>query len=125
MGVLLDIDNEQLTDLYGNDMELAAEVFDASLRQLLNELEHSATYVEQRNVLAIQSMLHKLKPTLGYVCQRALQEQAEQLEWLCQTAPAAEDIWIRFYQLEKELNDLPEWLINQMNRMRNQGGMYQ
>jgi HPt (histidine-containing phosphotransfer) domain-containing protein len=125
MGAVVAIDNQRLTELYGHDMDMAADVFDASLRLLMNELEFSAVHQERRDVDALRNMLHKLKPVLGYVCQPALQEEAERLEGLCRVRPDAAELWPGFLKLERDLTALPEWMINQMNSMRKQGGVSQ
>lgn len=61
------LDNERLTDLYGDDREYAADIFQTFLEDVLPDFQEISNLIHQQNWDALRKLAHKLKPTLGMV----------------------------------------------------------
>lgn len=85
-----DFDRQFLWDLYGDDMQAAAEIFLSSLHQAREELARLDTLQQAADVEGIRRLFHKIKPLFGYMGLLAVQDYVQAFEDRCQ-APATMD----------------------------------
>jgi len=74
------LDAQTLTDLYGNDLDYAREMFDTFLNDTLSEFESLRTLLDGGKLADLARLAHKLKPTLHMVGLPDLELLIEQLE---------------------------------------------
>jgi PAS domain S-box-containing protein len=110
----LSLDYERLLDLYGDDKEYAADMFQTFLTEVLPDFQAIDGFIKQQNWEQVGNIVHKLKPTLGMVGLTDLESQMQQIEKKAKenietdTLPV---IWNEFWQiLEKSIPLLKEEL---------------
>ncbi len=78
--VSLDLDQKSLDQLYGNDKEYAAEMFQTFLEDVLPDLQQLQILIENNDWETLSKEAHKLKPTLAMVGLNKLENELVQIE---------------------------------------------
>lgn len=118
MGEAIRFDSQLLRELYGEDLAMAADVFDSSLRYLVREMDAAEQCFRAKDLQGLRKVMHQLKPLFGYLCLPDLQQQAEKLERSCEQGTAVEEIFRQYGQLNSRVSELPAVLSSEINNMR-------
>lgn len=111
------LDQERLVELYGEDKEYAADMFQTFLNEVIPDFKQFDQLIEQEDWTALGAHAHKLKPTLGMVGLSKLEEQMHKIEKLAKTKRNIDtlqsqwkDFWLNLEQilpvLKEELQKL-------------------
>jgi HPt (histidine-containing phosphotransfer) domain-containing protein len=92
------LDRKRLVELYGNDMDYAADMFRTFLHDMLPIFDEFDELIQESRWAAVQQLAHKLMPTLGMVGLSDLESMMMHIE----AASTAEDpllvqkLWLQF-----------------------------
>ncbi|CCH55143.1 multi-sensor hybrid histidine kinase [Fibrisoma limi BUZ 3] len=86
------LDQQQLTNLYGDDMEYAADMFQTFLEQILPEFDAFEPLIREQQWAEVRQLAHKLKPTLRMVGLPKLEKVMARLEEMASGDPDVIDI---------------------------------
>ncbi len=110
------LDQERLIELYADDKEYAADMFQTFLNEVLPDFLQFDHLIEQQDWDGLGIHAHKLKPTLGMVGLSKLEEQMHEIEKLAKTNQNTESLPSKWQDLrlnlEKMLPVLKEELEN-------------
>ena len=81
------LDYDRLNELYGNDAEYAAMIFETFLETVVTEFDAFESLIQQERWSEVCQLAHKLKPGLGMVGLSDLEEVMRQLESMTKTDP--------------------------------------
>lgn len=79
------LDKKRLFELYGEDKEYAADMFQAFMNDVLPDFQQFEQLIEQQDWNGLGVHAHKLKPALGMVGLSKLEEQMNEIEKLSKT----------------------------------------
>ncbi|RIV24939.1 response regulator [Fibrisoma montanum] len=94
------LDQQQLIDLYGDDAEYAADMFQTFLEQILPEFDAFEPLIREQQWTAVRQLAHKLKPTLRMVGLPTLEKMMARLEEMASEHPdgvEVQTLWRSFY----------------------------
>ncbi|WP_435353402.1 PAS domain S-box protein [Emticicia sp. SJ17W-69] len=83
------LDYNRLTQLYGNDKEYAADMFQTFLSDVLPDFLVVNELLNKQDWAALGTSAHKLKPTLGMVGLTTLETQMHEIEKIAKETPDA------------------------------------
>jgi hypothetical protein len=92
-------DSAFLDEMYGGDIQTAAEIFESSLNHLLPVTEESVILYRNGDVEALRKFFHKIKPLYGYVGLLKVQARVQLFEDACSTAANMEELGAGFNEL--------------------------
>lgn len=76
----IQLDQERLSELYGNDWESATHMFDVFLTEIVPELTQLGELCKDRRWSDLARLAHKLKPTFGMIGLPELEAKMDQIE---------------------------------------------
>ncbi|MBD2752689.1 PAS domain S-box protein [Spirosoma validum] len=86
------LDYDRLSELYGDDTDYAASMFETFLETVLTEFDAFDILIQQQRWDDVRQLAHKLKPTLGMVGLSDLEAMMIQLEEMMQAEPDANTV---------------------------------
>jgi hypothetical protein len=98
------IDSEYIIDLYAGDYVMIQETFEDVLREYDEFVERIITTYHERDINALKSAIHKVKPLYGFVGLTAHQSACLEFENTCLTMNPAELASV-FSPLEKMMRE--------------------
>lgn len=87
-------DRQFLEDLYAGDTEAAAEVFQASLVQIVDEMKLADDRAVEGDITGVRKIYHKIKPLFGYMGLLSVQDFVQHFEDQCSDSVLMSDIQI-------------------------------
>ena len=98
-----EINEQSMQDLYGDDYHYIEEVFETVLKEYqLLYTNITAAYALQ-DTAALKAAVHKIKPIFGFTGLLLVQQQCQQFENICQSAPTFELVMNDFGSLKNSL----------------------
>jgi hypothetical protein len=94
-------DRQFLEELYAGDTESAAEVFQASLVQIVDELKLADQMFADGDIAGVRKIYHKIKPLFGYMGLLSVQDFVQQFEDLCRDSVLKSDIQVAFDNIKE------------------------
>jgi hypothetical protein len=87
-------DRQFLEDLYAGDTEAAAEVFQASLVQIVEEMKLAEDRAAEGDITSVRKIYHKIKPLFGYMGLLSVQDFVQHFEDQCSDSVLMSDLQI-------------------------------
>jgi len=98
-----EINEQSMQDLYGDDYHYIEEVFETVLKEYqLLYTNITAAYALQ-DTAALKAAVHKIKPIFGFTGLLLVQQQCQQFENICQSAPTFDSVMNDFGSLKNSL----------------------
>jgi hypothetical protein len=94
-------DRQFLEDLYAGDTEAAAEVFQASLVQIVDEMKLADEKAVEGDVIGVRKIYHKIKPLFGYMGLLSVQDFVQHFEDQCIDSVHMTDIQIAYENIKE------------------------
>jgi len=92
-------DTAFLDELYADDIQTAAEIFESSLNLIVPEMAAADELFYQADVESLRKLFHKIKPLFGYVGLLKLQALVQKFEDSCATAANTEELRNQYQEL--------------------------
>jgi hypothetical protein len=87
-------DRQFLEELYAGDTEAAAEVFHASLIQIVDEMKLADEKAIEGDIIGVRKIYHKIKPLFGYMGLLSVQDFVQHFEDQCSDSVLMSDLQI-------------------------------
>ncbi len=110
-------DQQFLTELYGDDMRSAEEVFQSSIIQIHQELEVAETLFKKGNITEVRKIFHRIKPLFGYVGLLPVQDYIQTFEDNCIHFREIEGLALAFENLKVIILDASTKISEEKNRL--------
>lgn len=94
-------DRQFLEDLYAGDTEAAAEVFQASLVQIVEEMKLADDRAAEGDITGVRKIYHKIKPLFGYMGLLSVQDFVQHFEDQCGDSVLMSDIQIAYDNIKE------------------------
>jgi hypothetical protein len=94
-------DRQFLEDLYAGDTEAAAEVFQASLVQIVEEMKLADDRALEGDITGVRKIYHKIKPLFGYMGLLSVQDFVQHFEDQCSDSVLISDIQIAYENIKE------------------------
>jgi hypothetical protein len=94
-------DRQFLEDLYAGDTEAAAEVFQASLVQIVEEMKLADDMAIDGDISGVRKIYHKIKPLFGYMGLLSVQDFVQHFEDQCGDSVLMSDIQIAYENIKE------------------------
>ncbi|MGL6268297.1 MAG: hypothetical protein ACRC2O_10220 [Chitinophagaceae bacterium] len=94
-------DRQFLEDLYAGDTEAAAEVFQASLVQIVEEMMLADERAAEGDIPGIRKIYHKIKPLFGYMGLLSVQDFVQHFEDQCSDSVLISDIQVAYDNIKE------------------------
>lgn len=101
----LELDQKSLDQLYGDDKEYAADMFQTFLEDVLPDFDNLQTFIDQNDWKTLRKEVHKLRPTLALVGLNELETELLQIEKLAKEDPNAEIITLLWDSFKSKLDN--------------------
>jgi HPt (histidine-containing phosphotransfer) domain-containing protein len=111
------IDREFLYNLYENDYSYMEEIFLTTISQLLADFPTLEITYNSGDIHALEKVVHKIKPSFGFVGMPLLQERCQQFENQCK-ASTIEDISKSFAALQETIKASVEIIEQEYERLK-------
>ena len=92
-------DTAFLDELYADDVQTAAEIFESSLNLIVPEMAAADELFYKADVESLRKLFHKIKPLFGYVGLLKLQALVQKFEDSCATAGNTEELRNQYKEL--------------------------
>ena len=99
----MEIDLSYLEDITGGDKEMMLEMLSLFLEDIPAQVELIKTAVEEKNMKAVGTESHKLKPALQYVGFNEMYELVKELEIIGKSGDKPEEAKKIMHALEEQL----------------------
>jgi len=94
-------DRQFLEDLYAGDTEAAAEVFQASLVQIVEEMKLADDKAVEGDITGVRKIYHKIKPLFGYMGLLSVQDFVQHFEDQCGDSVLMSDVQIAYDNIKE------------------------
>ena len=94
-------DRQFLEELYAGDTEAAAEVFHASLVQIVDEMKLADEKFADGDITGVRKIYHKIKPLFGYMGLLSVQDFVQHFEDHCRDTVLIADIQTAFENIKE------------------------
>jgi Hpt domain len=111
-------DTAFLYELYENDVQSAAEVFESSLKQLSLEISNAEDHFRQGDIESLRKLYHKIKPLFGYVGLLKVQDFVQHFENACHTSSNIEEISGNYNELKIMIGEAVNIIRQELIRMK-------
>ncbi len=99
------LDKDRLLELYGDDKEYAADIFQTFIEDVLPDFDEMPTLIDDKNWDELRKLAHKLKPTLGMVGLTTLEQTLIGMEAQIKEKPEYESIKSVWSAFQIKLNE--------------------
>ena len=103
--------------LYGEDYTYIAEVFETVMADYDQLVQHIMAAYASKDIQALKSAVHKIKPVFGFVGLPAVQQQCQLFETICLSAPSFDRISSDFSSLRNKINSSKSIIEAQKTRL--------
>ena len=114
------LDTQHLAELYGGDLDYAAEMFDLFLSYTLPEFRQLATLLEQADTGALAQRAHKVKPAFSMVGLTSLTGQLDTLERAAKDQQSVEALSTLYQACARHLDEVIPALEYTLAKLKNQ-----
>lgn len=97
------IDKDLLNSLYEDDYNYIEEIFSITLTQLKPDLVYLENEFAAGDIAQLRKVVHKIKPSFGFVGIPATQELCKKFEELCANANSVEQVKAEYIILHQQL----------------------
>jgi Hpt domain len=111
-------DTAFLNELYAEDVESAAEVFESSLKLISSESINAEANFRQGDIESLRKLFHKIKPLFGYVGLLKVQELVQHFENACHSANNIEELRKEYDELNIMINESVNIIRQELIRMK-------
>jgi hypothetical protein len=94
-------DRQFLEELYAGDTESAAEVFQASLVQIVDEMKLADEKAAAGDIEGLRKIYHKIKPLFGYMGLLSVQDFVQHFEDQCRDSVLMTDIQVSYENIKE------------------------
>ena len=112
------LDSSYLVDLYGDDLEYAADMFETFLAYSVKELPSLRPLIEEGDFEKSRQLAHKLKPTFAMVGLLALQQKMLLIETMASEKKALPNILLKLDEVEQQVKKFIPVLETQLQEMQ-------
>ena len=107
-----------LDELYADDIQTAAEIFESSLNHLITVTDEANEIFRIGEVETLRKLFHKVKPLYGYVGLLKVQARVQHFEDACSTSGSIEELKAEYDELVLLLFDSVNIVRKEMIRMK-------
>ena len=107
-----------LSDLYGDDLAAAAEVFGSSAMRIRETVSSAGILLQAGEREQVRRSIHHIKPLFGYTGLTRLQESVEAFESSCHAETDGERLMAEFLKLEKAVLEACVKIVGEHNRLK-------
>lgn len=97
------IDKDLLISLYEDDFAYMEEIFSITLGQLRPDINQLEAAYDRGDIGQVQKLVHKIKPSFGFVGLPATQELCKQFEDTCSRSNSIEQVKPEYIKLHQQL----------------------
>lgn len=97
------IENDSISALYENDFAYIEEIFSITLSQLKPDVSKLPGAFQSNDLPELRKLVHKIKPSFGFVGMNATQALCKAFEDSCSEATNTEVLKVQFDELHLEL----------------------
>jgi HPt (histidine-containing phosphotransfer) domain-containing protein len=98
-------DHQFLEELYAGDTEAAAEIFQSSLTQIIDELKLAEEKALAGDFAGVRKIFHKIKPLFGYMGLLSVQDFVQHFEDQCGDSVLMSDIQIPYENIKEIIRE--------------------
>jgi HPt (histidine-containing phosphotransfer) domain-containing protein len=98
-------DHQFLEELYAGDTEAAAEIFQSSLTQIIDELKVAEEKALAGDFAGVRKIFHKIKPLFGYMGLLSVQDFVQHFEDQCGDSVLMSDIQIPYENIKEIIRE--------------------
>jgi len=99
----VEINVQSIKDLYGDDYVYIEEVFETVLNEYEMLTNNIISAYTSKDIPALKAAVHKIKPIFGFVGLLMVQQQCQQFENICHSAPSFDSLVNDFGSLKNSL----------------------
>jgi PAS domain S-box-containing protein len=102
---IIQLDEERLLELYGDDKEYRSDIFQTFLEDVLPDFEGIQVLIDNENWDGLKKLAHKLKPTLGMVGLTSLEKSIIDFEHQVKEKVGFETLSLQWKELNIQLKE--------------------
>lgn len=98
-------DRQFLDELYAGDTEAAAEIFQSSMLQIVEELQLAEEKARMGDIAGVRKIFHKIKPLFGYMGLLSVQDFVQHFEDQCGDSVLMSDVQISYDNIQEIIRE--------------------
>lgn len=111
------IDTQCIESLYEDDLTYIEEVFRLTLQDLHSEVKNLLTHYQSNDISSIRRVVHKIKPSFGFVGMPGLQDYCQAFEKRCDEQPPLDVFKGEFEKWSTAIHTSITLLENELERL--------